>query len=335
MLASLVAAPLLAGLLLAGTPDVSAVQLPSVQAATQTQRTTSSADAPTDLEDITVTGRRLDEATQQFVREVGAPARGRGLARWRDGICVGVANLQSDSAQYIADRVSTVARDIGLRAGAPGCTPSILIVATQDGDAFTPEFIAERPRLFRVGGAGMDRGGAALRRFETNGRPVRWWTVSAPVDDDTGLLAVRLPGGVNGGQDNGSGGNVMLYAPNIAVRAASRLSTQIVDDAKRAFVIVDVSKTDRVSLLQLADYIAMISLAQINQDADTSGYATILNLFDDPERTEGLTNWDTAYLKGLYNTQRTRQNRSSARTEIDATVIRAHGDLTSADSAEQ
>ena len=321
---------ILAALLASSSPDGVSIQIRTPQDTGAVHST----DTPTDLEDITVTGKRLDEATREFVREVGAPAQGRGLARWRDGVCVGVANLQGEAAQYIADRVSTVARDLGLRAGAPGCNPSILIVATEDGDSFTPAFVAQRPRLFRVGGSGMDQGRPALKRFETNGRPVRWWTVSAPVDGDTGQIATRIPGS-GGLGDSGQEGSVMLYAPVIATRSASRLSTQIVDDAQRAFVIVDVAKTENVSLTQLADYIAMVSLAQINPEADTTGYATVLNLFDDPTRTIGLTNWDMAYLQGLYQTVRTRQNRTSARSEIVASVIRAHDDLNSSEDALQ
>lgn len=315
---------ILAALLASGSPDVVSVQTP----APQIQATVPPVEGPTDLDDITVTGRRLEDVTQEFVREVGAPARGRGLARWRNGVCVGVANLQGEAAQYIADRVSTVARDLGLRAGQPGCDPSILIVATEDGDSFTPAFIAQRPRLFRVGGAGMDQGRPALERFETNGRPVRWWTVSAPVDGDTGQIATRIPGS-GGMRDSGQPGSTLLYAPIIATRSASRLTTQIVDDSKRVFVIVDVAKTENVSLTQLADYIAMVSLAQVNPDANTSAYATILNLFDDPSQVGQLTNWDMAYLQGLYQTVRTSKNRTSARTEIVASVIRAHGELTS------
>ena len=286
----------------------------------------------TDLEDIVVEGRRLEEVTQDFVREVGAPAGGRGLARWRNGVCVGVANLQNDAAQYIADRVSTVAQDLGLRVGDPGCEPSILIVATQDANAFTPQFVASRPRLFIVGGTGMDRGRNALQRFETNDQPVRWWNVSVPVDGDTGQIAVRLPGSVNGGADNGDANSVMLFAPNIDVRAASRLSTQIVDDTKRTFVIVDVTKISAISLAQLADYIALVSMAQVDPEADTSGYATILNVFDDPTQTEGLTNWDKAYLHGLYDATRTRKSQGASRTEIVASIIGAHHDLARAAS---
>ena len=142
---------------------ISALLLAAPAQASVPQAQEPSSAPATDLEDIVVEGRRLEEVTQDFVREVGAPAGGRGLARWRSGVCVGVANLQNDAAQYIADRVSTVAQDLGLRVGDPGCEPSILIVATQDANAFTPQFVASRPRLFIVGGTGMDRGRDALR----------------------------------------------------------------------------------------------------------------------------------------------------------------------------
>lgn len=270
-----------------------------------------------DLGDVTVSGRRLDEATQDFVREVAAPARGRGLSRWRDGVCIGVANLQNDAAQYIADRVSTVADDVGLKPGEPGCHPSVLIIAVSNADAFTKQFVEMRPRLFIVGGGGMDRGRSALERFKTNGQPVRWWTVSVPVDADTGVIATRLPGEA---------------APTVS-SFASRLTTSIVDDTKRAFVIVDVDKIGGVSLEQLGDYLAMVVLAQVDPDADTSGYATVLNVFDDPEQTSGLTDWDKAYLEGLYDANRTRSNQASHRNEIAASIIRVHNRMTAEQDA--
>lgn len=268
--------------------------------------------APVDLEDIVVDGRPLEQIAETFVGEVAAPARNRGMARWRDGLCVGVANLQPELAQYIADRVSTVAEDVGLKPGEPGCTPQVLIVATVDASVFTRQFVEVRPRLFRVGGSGMDRGASALEAFIENDQPVRWWNVSLPVNDETGLTAVRLPG----------------YDPPRVGAVASRLTAQIVDDTKRAFVIVDVDKTKNVSLEQLADYIAFVVLAQVDPDADTSGYATILNVFDDPGQARTLTNWDRAYLQGLYDTIRRRQNFGAQRTEVVDSILRAHRRLT-------
>jgi hypothetical protein len=262
-----------------------------------------------DLGDLVVDGRRLDQLTRDFVREVAAPPRGRGLARWRHGVCVGVANLQNDAAQYIVDRVSTVSRDLDLKAGEPGCEPSVLIIATVNANEFTRRFVEMRPRLFIVGGGGMDLGRSGLERFKTNDQPVRWWTVSVPADADTGAIATRLPG-----ED----------APIIST-FASRLSTSIVDDTRRVFVILDVEKTANVSIDQLADYVTMVVLAQVDPNADTSGYATVLNVFDDPTQTPGLTDWDRAYLEGLYGAQRTRSNHAAHQGEVASSIIRAHG----------
>jgi hypothetical protein len=270
-------------------------------------------DVAVDLEDIVVEGRRLEDATREFVTEVGAPARGRGLARWRDGVCIGVANLRPETAQYIADRISTVAQDLGLKPGAPGCHPSVLIIATIDANEFTEQFVAMRPRLFIVGGSGMDRGYTALGKFKTNDQPIRWWTVSVPVNADNGEVAVRLPG---------------RDPPMINTFAASRLTTQIVNDTKRSFVIVDVDKIGGVNLQQLSDYLAMVVLAQIDPEGDTSSYATVLNVFDDPSQTEGLTNWDRAYLGGLYNAERRRANGNTNRAEIADSIMRVHNRMT-------
>ena len=69
---------------------------------------------------------------------------------------------------------------------------------------------------------------------------------------------------------------------------------------KRSFVIIDVDKLEGVSLEQLADYVAMVALVQVNPAADTSRYETVLNLFQTPDTTVGLSGWDRAYMEGIY-----------------------------------
>lgn len=262
------------------------------------------------LEDIEVTGLPLETLIRSFVKEVAAPNAYRGIARWERSICVGAANLRTDAAQHIVDRVSDLAQDLGLEPGAPGCKPNLLIVATDDAGGFASHLVVNHKHALRMGGSGMDRGGAALRRFEATDRPVRWWQVSVSVDSDTGNIATRLPG---------------ERAPVIYVSSASRLRTQIVDNIVRTVVIVDVNKISDVDIDQLADYIAMISLAQINPEADTNGYASILNVFEDPTSSPRLTDWDRAYLNGLYNAERHHKGRASGRTEIASAIQRAHG----------
>lgn len=318
-------APLLAALLLSSAPDAVAVQTP----ARQTAPSIPSVDAPTDLEDIVVEGRRLDQQVQTFVREVGAPAKNRGLARWRNGVCVGAANLRAETAQYLIDRVSDVAREVGLTPGRPGCIPNMTIIATVDAQAFTPAFVAGRERVFRVGGPGMDQGRAALETFKTTDRPVRWWHVSVQTNDE-GEVAVRLPGMCS---ISGCAGGVTDFAPTIRTNA-SRLTTSTEDDIKQVFVIIDVDKISTIGVAQLADYVAMVGLAQIDPEAETGGYSTILNLFDDPAQTPGLTNWDKTYLQGLYDTVMTRRNQNTARNEVASAIVRAHADLVAAEDFE-
>jgi hypothetical protein len=283
---------------------LTAALLASPQAAPAAQTPPVSQD-PVRLEDVVVDAQRLEDTTEAYVDEVAAPARRRGLARWKDGMCVGVVNLERETAQYLADRVSDVARSLGLRAHEPDCHPSVLIVATSDGPTFTEQFVAMRPRLFRVGATGMDRGSAELRDFIREERPVRWWHVSLPVDSETGLPVVRPPGFVSGSGTGGGGRDATSaqeYAPNTAIFAASRLNSQYVDHLKRVFIIVDVDQLNGASIEQLGDYVAMVAMAQIDPDADTARFDTILNLFDGPATAPtGLTGWDRAYLEGLYD----------------------------------
>ena len=274
---------------------------------------------PVQLEDVEVTGAPLNSLIRSFVNEVAAPNRRRGLARWEDEICIGVANLRAEPAQYIVDRISTVAEDVGLTPGGPGCTPDVIIVATDQPDALAARLIDERRRAFRVGGAGMDRGGAALRTFEASDRPVRWWQVSMPVNTATGQRAVRLPGDCTNDCIH-----AQEMAPKTPIFAASRLSTQIVDNLFRTIIILDVDQVSQVSTQQLGDYLAMVTLAQVNPEADTSGYASILNVFEEPEAAPGLTDWDRTYLTGLYDAERTRRELRAGRSEIVASIHRAH-----------
>ena len=153
MIASLLAAALVAAAPLpafpAGAQDPAA---PQDQAPPETA---------VELEDVVVTGRSLDDMIRGFVNEIAAPNRGRGIARWNDQICIGVANLRTGPAQYIVDRVSTVAGDIGLTPGQPGCTPNVIVIATDQPADLAEALVTERRRAFRMGGSGMDQGGAA------------------------------------------------------------------------------------------------------------------------------------------------------------------------------
>lgn len=58
----------------------------------------------------------------------------------------------------------------------------------------------------------------------------------------------------------------------------------------------------------------MVAFAQIDPDADTSSFPTILNLFDGAATTE-LTDWDLSYLKALYDAE---LNQANPNAQLDA-----------------
>ena len=302
--------PFLAAALVTFQPDIS---LPSTAAGQQPSAAESIQDEPVDLGEILVEGRSLENLVRNFVSEVAAPNEGRGLARWDRRLCVGVVNLRRDTAEYIADRISTVAEDLGIEAGNPGCQPNVLVVATDDPKTLARTLVEQRPRAFRRGGSGMDQGRSALREFIEADKPVRWWQVSAPIEAETGGLAVSIPG--------------IEAPPRIRIRGGSRLRSQMVDYFIKNLIIVDMNRVSQLSIPQLADYLAMISMAQIDPDADTSVYLSILNVLNDPQRYLSLTEWDQAYLSGVYAADQTLLNRRASRTAVSRSIIRAHRNL--------
>lgn len=265
--------------------------------------------APNQLSDVVVEGRQLEALVRDFVVDVSQPANHRGLARWNRPICVGAVNLRADIGQYVVDRISDVARELEVEAGEPGCRPNILIVAAADGAALASALVEDRPRNFDLRHNGTDAGTRAFRNFRTGDQPVRWWQISMPIDSETGMRAVRLPGDES--------------PPRIYVFAASRLRTQIRDDMVRSIIIVDVDRLGGANLVQLADYLTLVALAQVDAEADTAAYPTILNLFADPASAPaGLTAWDRSYLTALYEHDQLRINRNSQVRAVAEAVTR-------------
>ena len=68
-------------------------------------------------------------------------------------------------------------------------------------------------------------------------------------------------------------------------------------------IVVDGRQITTINMGQLADYIAMLGLAQIRVQADTGAAPSILHLFQEPDpRPLGLSPWDEAFLHSLYTT---------------------------------
>lgn len=287
--------------------------------------------ATTQLEDVEVVARARAERARAFVGEVAAPARGRGLGRWLK-ICPGIANLDRAVAQPIVDRLAARAGELGIEVEGPGCEANIIVVFTADAGDLTRALVRAEPRVFRGQGGGIDRGGAALRAFQAGERPVRWWSLSVPIDSETGQRAVRVPGDRSGGPVGARVAEALGCNPSDCVGAgvpfirsaggASRLNSQIVDQLYKSIVIVDIDAVSGLNAGQLGDYLAMVTLAQVDLEADTGAFDTVLNLFDDPSGVTGLTEWDWSYLSALYESDSRRRSAGAQATAVASIMAR-------------
>lgn len=290
-LTKLVLAPAFAALLIAPAPAQESS--PEAPAASKTE-------APQVVDEVIVRGRRLEEieddlrlVVRQFIDEVVATPPGRGFARWHRRVCVGVYNLEANAAQYIVDRVSRLALEVGLEPGEPGCTPQVSIVfATNASEAASAMVDHDRRVFMRVAGlAGMDLGRVALDEFVKSEKAVRWWHVSLPVDAHTGLPAIELLK-----SDCGE----PLCAPQVKVQGPSRVHNGTRDDLQYVIILVDATKLRGTTWQQLGDYLAVVSLAQIDPKSNPAAFDSILNLFSNPAAYSGLTDWDRSYIRALY-----------------------------------
>lgn len=241
---------------------------------------------PTVLDDIIVNATPSEAQALRFIDQVGAPPSGRRLARWERSLCISIAGLDAYYAQFLIDRVNAVGTSVGLNPGQPGCTPQVLIIFTADPDAAAGRLIDEDLSTFRPTRYGAnERGAEALERFQTSDAPVRWWHVSAPVSILTGEIAMAME------HDTGP---PTLNAPN-----ASRLGSNTREALQREVIIVDADQIKNVSFGALGEYLAMVTLAQVDPDADVTGFSSVLNLFSGPSG-QRITDWDQAYVQALY-----------------------------------
>lgn len=235
--------------------------------------------ASTGSEEIVVFGElRLEEQVRAFVESVSLPPSGQDqLARWDTHICVGVVGVGARHGQFIADRISARAANVGLHPRGPGCRANLIVFFAPNPDRLAGVLVEQYPDFLGYGGPGT-RGHRALEDFTDSPRAVRWWHVA---------FDVRRAWAGGGGSRG----------------PLTRAHRQDID---RIIIIVNAGRVSGMRLESVADYLAMVGLAQIDPDANAAPYDTILNLFSGrrPVATT-LTPWDEAYLGGLYDMSRT------------------------------
>ena len=231
------------------------------------------------------------KAISRFIGELAEPTQRGRLARWEAQLCPGVVGVSRRRASQILARITEEAEAVDVRVGKAGCRANVWIAVTHRPDQYTAEFRKRYGRflapVYFVGDAEVSGGGQKLPEFMTSDRPVRWWHVSA------------------------RGTNVV---------PASRVMAPWHEELSRILVVVDGSKLERVTWEQLASYLSMAVLAQLQPGGEPKDLETIMTLFADRDagRTPAasLTDWDRAYLKGVYSAPIHAANARAQKSEI-------------------
>lgn len=232
-------------------------------------------------EDVVVTARTTTEQeAQSFVHAItAAPTPYWQAPIWHNSVCFGLMGLRAPLAHVLLDRMGANARDLGVRVSEPGCEANVLVVVTDDVGAVTGE--ADRNRLRYMGvdkDHGVSMGVGAWRDFMETPRPVRWWHVSRLMTRD----------------------NMPADSTTVYLYDAGYIHQPTHLNLHHVFIVVDAARVNGVPANALADYLTMVSLAQIDPNADLAGTPTILNLFSQNTMSGELTDWDRAYIRGLY-----------------------------------
>ena len=199
----------------------------------------------------------------------------------------------SDDASVLLGRLAEIIAAAGGRILPQPCQPNFVIVVTSEPDHVLRGWYAQDPHLFG------DAAPSQIRHFiESFSNPVRVWR-----NVRRGRIATTRLG---------------HFVPSNNQADSSPLATTASLDFYSVFSIVDGSRIGRLNWTQLADYIGLAGLANIDPDADVGGAPSILRLFSQAPPPGGLSNWDAAFLKTLYHSDP--QSRSQ-RADIAARLL--------------
>jgi Secretin and TonB N terminus short domain len=271
----------------------------------------SSAPAPARLYRVTIQAsaerQALRRKVHQFVAavlarpETGPLYRWNIPNRWNVPICPLVAGLPQAAGELTLHRISDLATYAGaatyakvLLAGKP-CHPNLYVVASDLPAPLLKSWWARDPLMY------VTRFGVPpVERFIHSRRPIRVWY-------NTGLWCA---GGAPVGWGNFPGaidasGPLGFDLPVCMINALARPTYgRPWSNITSAIVVIDLRRINSITVRQLADYIAVISLADVRLDADPGSVPSILQLFGRGTPPQGLTPWDRALVYSLYDTSR-------------------------------
>ena len=232
---------------------------------------------------IVVTGQKdIEKQIQNFVGAL-TPTSPRGqIARFEDSICPRAVGFTKEQREVVEDRIKLVVEHAGMKTGGAKCQINMLIIAAPDKADFLKGLGSDHGFLFG------DRSPGEIRRILAQPGSATAWQVKGRLNAD---------------------GHPINLEQGIPVNRTTRLPSLITAAARPyvagAVVVLDSRALGGLTTTQVADYALMRAFADVDvQKLDVASAPTILRALDaraDEEIPLTLTQWDLAFLKGLYS----------------------------------
>jgi len=255
---------------------------------------------PTENIIVSAPGLAPDTALHDFVKSYTAASQVSGkTARWRAGICPVITGLPQKAGELVTDRVRQIAGMVDAPVAAQSCKPNIDIVFTLNPQVLLNGVRSKTPILLGYHDVAQEE------RLATVTHPLQAWYTTQTVDfHGSAYVDDRLCKNCGMYIPSASG---VVFVPDARAFAVtgSRLGDGLSSELYHVIIVVDLAKVAGHTLGGLADYVAMLSLAQTQAFEVCEPVASITNLVspgcDAGVKTSEITGSDLAYLHALYS----------------------------------
>lgn len=285
------------------------------------QISSSSADAQ--LQTVTIQGtrsaRELKRQAHRFVTSEVFQSQDESLMRWNTPICPQAQGLPATFNEFLQARIAQIA--VSARAPVAGkhCAANFFVFATSSPDPFLKKLWADNPQMYDA-----PHGLGGVEGFLHSRRPVRVWynTELQCRGAHSASASIEMKGatGMGMGSAQAPASPVDATSSSFCSGEDTRLSYSAVNSMSSVYIVVDLNRMKDITTIQLADYVAMVGLANVRLGADPGTVPSILRLFEDSKRPpQGLSNWDQALLYSLYNTSQSSVGQTS---DMESAVVK-------------
>jgi hypothetical protein len=196
-----------------------------------------------------------------------------------------------------------------------GCRANAIISFTSDAKSVVRD-------VLRRDGAHMREVPAGAKQALVHGNaPARWW-YSTEFRSSDGSAAVDVPmPGMMAEDENGNGIPMPGWGASTPAAAPSIASTKVARTLYSATVVIQIDPARKVPLSSLADFAALVSLAEVRQNAVAR--ESILGLFSVPGAPPELSPRDLNFLRALYRISLDREARRQRRALVGHMIAEA------------